>query len=171
MNINLSNKIVEIAKSYRGQEEIAGNKGFKTKIFEMKMKTMGWLTGYAWCCFFAELVWKESFEKYKPEYVKVLNKLFSGSVVQTFRNFNYMPVDFQVSLKPEIGSLVCWQSLKNPTQGHIGIVVEVLSDGSFKSIEGNTNENGSREGYIVGLKSRKLNVPGMKTLGFISFKN
>jgi hypothetical protein len=40
-------------------------------------------------------------------------------------------------------------------QGHTGFVVEVLSNGNLKTIEGNTNDEGSREGYEVCYRTRK----------------
>lgn len=39
--------------------------------------------------------------------------------------------------------------------GHTGIVVEVIGD-SIRTIEGNTNDEASREGYIVAEKTRKI---------------
>ncbi len=36
---------------------------------------------------------------------------------------------------------------------HVGIVTEA-ADGSFKTIEGNTNDEGSREGYEVCARNR-----------------
>jgi hypothetical protein len=41
------------------------------------------------------------------------------------------------------------------TFSHIGIVESVKPDGSFVSIEGNTNDDGSREGYEVARRSRE----------------
>ena len=39
--------------------------------------------------------------------------------------------------------------------GHTGFVVEVLSNGNLKTIEGNTNDEGSSEGYEVCYRIRK----------------
>lgn len=39
---------------------------------------------------------------------------------------------------------------------HIGFVVAKMSGDEFKSIEGNTNDEGSREGYEVALRLRKF---------------
>lgn len=50
------NKIVEVAKSYVGQEEISGNMGFKDFDFNKQMKAVGFYLGAPWCAFFAKLV-------------------------------------------------------------------------------------------------------------------
>ena len=172
MNVVLMNNVVSVAKSYVNQEEIVPNKGFKDKFFELKMKAVGWLTGQPWCAYFTELVWKEAFEKSAlSEYIPVLNKLFSGSVVAGFRNFKTLPADFLVSSEPSVGALVFWQSVKNPANGHTGIVVGVNADGTVETIEGNTNAKGSREGFIVTNKKRAKNgYSGVKLLGYVTFK-
>jgi hypothetical protein len=50
--------------------------------------------------------------------------------------------------------------------GHTGIVVSVNADGSYTTIEGNTNEAGSREGDRVAVKVRNLSDAKLK--GFIT---
>jgi hypothetical protein len=48
--------------------------------------------------------------------------------------------------------------------GHTGIIESVNADGSFNTIEGNTNNNGSREGIAV---ERKIRKPGKPIIGLI----
>ncbi len=50
--------------------------------------------------------------------------------------------------------------------GHTGIVEKVNPDGSLATIEGNTNDTGSREGYEVCRKTRHL---GTTIIGFLRF--
>jgi hypothetical protein len=54
-------------------------------------------------------------------------------------------------------------------EGHAGIVSEVLSDSEFKSIEGNTSTQGSRNGDRVAENPRNTKVKpnGLNVLGFI----
>jgi hypothetical protein len=164
----MSEKIVQIAKSYIGKTEISGNKGFTDKKFEKRMKDTGWYSGLSWCAFFSELVWKEAYAE-SSELVKKLDKLFSGSATTTYKNFD-LAVDFKVSPKPVPGALAVWR-YGNGWQGHIGVVTEVLNDGTFKCVEGNTNDVGGREGYIVAEKHRKLVKPyqakGLNLVGFV----
>ena len=155
-------KIVEVAKSYLGQEEIANNGGFKNKEFDKRMKEVGFSKGQAWCAYFAELVWKEAGEDVKP---------FSASAFKTYQN--YEKAGRKGSIKPEVGALVVWRSVVNNVPqwtGHIGIVTEVLED-SFKTIEGNTNDKGGREGIKVAAKTRTYNWKADKGLRLIGFIN
>ncbi len=156
----------DVARKYIGFTEKPGNKGFNDVVFENKMIQEGFQSGHAWCCYFAELVFKEAF----PAKVAEFNKLFSASTVQTFRNFknaNYIISDIPVK-----GYLVIWQTQKDgvpQSTGHAGIVSEVYDKELFKSIEGNTNDKGGREGYIVAEKLRRVKkvTNGLQVLGFI----
>lgn len=153
-------KQIEVAKKYLGQKEKPGN------IFDPKSPLgkiiieAGQKDGEAWCCYFAEAV-----------FVETLRALFSASTVQTFHNFKN--AGYEISDVPKVGALVIWQRYKDdkPTwAGHAGIVTKVNPDGSFYSIEGNTNSAGSREGDSVQEKIR-MNVRvenGLNILGFIT---
>jgi hypothetical protein len=156
----------EVAKKYIGQTEKPANAGFNDLEFETKMKAVGFESGFAWCSLFAELVYKEAI----PGQVSQLDKLFSASAVATF--YNFQKAGYKISSTPVKDSLVIWQNQKagKPIwSGHAGIVVEVLSKTEFKSIEGNTNDKGEREGYIVTTKKRTVKKVdnGLQVLGFI----
>lgn len=157
----------EVARQYIGQTEKPGNMGFNDVVFEKKMEEVGFVKGHAWCAYFAELVFKEAF----PEKFDELDKLFSGSTIQTFRNFR--DAAYPIGYVPVVNHLVIWQRYLDgqpqPT-GHAGVVSEVKSTWEFKSIEGNTNDQGGREGYIVAEHERKVLAEvktGLKILGFI----
>lgn len=162
--------VVEVAKSYIGKTELPKNSGFSDEAFQKKMEEVGWQKSQAWCSFFTELCFKEANQR---DWWK-LEKLFSGSAVQTFKNFK--SAGYKVSDKPIVGSLVIWQSQKNGVPqwtGHAGICAEVINDTSFKSVEANTIEDNAsgdqREGYIVALKKRTVKkvTNGLQILGFI----
>lgn len=161
-----TDEIISNARSYLGQTEKQGNSGFMDPKFEAEMREEGWQTGWAWCSVFAKVVFKNVY----PEKSKELNKLFSPSAVQTFRNFR--DAGYPVHYVPKEGYLVVWQNHKDGKPqwtGHVGIVTEVIDNHTFKSVEGNTNDVGGREGYIVAERIRK-NVPvnnGLKVIGFI----
>lgn len=157
----------EVARKYLGQTEKPSNSGFTDVYFEKKMQEVGFVKGHAWCSYFAELVFIEAF----PERDVELSKLFSGSTIQTFRNF--LNAAYPIGNVPVVNHLVIWQRYLNgkpqPT-GHAGIVSEVLSGWEFKSIEGNTNDEGGREGFEVAELQRKTFLKvwnGLKVLGFI----
>ncbi|WP_318546298.1 CHAP domain-containing protein [Flavobacterium columnare] len=42
-------------------------------------------------------------------------------------------------------------------QGHTGFVEKVLANGKIQTIEGNTNADGSREGFAVCRRIRSIN--------------
>ena len=157
----------EVASQYIGQTEIKGNMGFKDPCFEEKMKAVGFQDGHAWCAYFAELVFKEAY----PEKFTELDKLFSASAVQTFKNFE--AAGYEISGTPEQDSLVIWQTQKQGKPhwtGHAAIVAKVIDHETFESIEGNTNMAGSREGIMVNTRTRKvlLNIKdGLKVIGFV----
>lgn len=159
-----SEKVVEIAKSYIGKTETVNNSGFTDKEFESKMKETGWSKSLSWCAFFTELVWKEAMPEHKDE----LNKLFSGSATATYKNFD-LSDNWKTGATPKPGALAVWR-YGNGWQGHIGIVTEVTAT-TFKSVEGNTNDKGGREGYIVALKNRvikgKYQPKGLNLIGFV----
>lgn len=156
----------EVALKYIGQTEKPGNMGFTQREFEIKMEKVGFQKKHAWCSYFAELVFKEA----SPHKAAELDKLFSASAVQTFHNFK--AAGYAVFDKPFVDALVIWQTQKNGQPqwtGHAGICVDVIDDTLFRSVEGNTNDKGGREGYIVALKKRQVKkvTNGLQILGFI----
>jgi len=91
--------------------------------------------------------------------------------VQTYKNF--FNAGYLVGNVPREGHLVIWQTQKNgvpQATGHAGIVGKVTDNWIFESIEGNTNDGGGREGYVVAKRTRKhiKDVKdGLKVLGFV----
>ena len=167
--MEIAKKIVQTANSFLGQEEIRGNLGFKDKTFEEYMAAVGWKKKQAWCSYFVELVWKLAFV-HDQNLIRELNRLFSASAVETWVFF--LSSDWITSNIPSEGSLAVWQKYKKGVShwsGHIGIVIS-HDDKHFTTIEGNTNDDGSREGYEVAEKHRKYSWKvnnGLRLLGFI----
>lgn len=157
----------EVAKKYIGQTEKPANSGFNDAVFEQKMKQVGFVKSHAWCCYFAELVFKEAF----PEKFAALDKLFSASTIQTFENFKN--AEYKISALPVENTLVIFQTMRNGKPewtGHAAICGPVTDGWKFESIEGNTSGSGSREGIMVAKRIRKTIKDvdnGLKVLGFI----
>lgn len=162
--------VIDVAKKYIGQTEKPGNMGFNDAVFEKKMQAVGFQKKQAWCSYFAELCFKEAF----PEKSAELDKLFDASAVRTFNNFK--AAGYQISDVPVAGTLVVWQNYVNGQKqwtGHIGVSISAKLPHDFGTIEGNTNEHGGREGYIVYGKDRKVvrNIAtGLRLLGFVIIK-
>lgn len=166
--MTLTEKIVKVAKSYVGQKEKPNNSGFVDPLFEQKQKARGWLHGQAWCAYTAELIWYDAFTELDACAVPLINKYFSGSTLQTFKNFKASP-EFAVRAVPKLGAVAIWQH-GSSTAGHAGIVT-FFTETTFKSVEGNTSEKGSREGTIVLENYHEIVKPytskGLNLLGFV----
>lgn len=159
-----------IASKYIGIREKPNNSGFTDANFEKRMRTDGeWQHGWAWCMCFVQLCVSEwlgdKFAKW--------DAAFTPSVMRTFNLL--MRAGLFVHKTPLPGDIAIWVSFKNGKEtpfGHTGIV-DSVSEGKFKCIEGNTNGAGAREGDRVAVKDRTLNFAppkhgnGLRLLGFM----
>lgn len=168
-------EVTNFAMSCVGQQEIKGNQGFHNKWFDNIMKQVGHLPGEAWCALFCEACWLYPTWPGKSRYMESMRGLFSKSAVQCYYNFKEDD-KYVVGQLPEPGSVAIWQNYRDGKKhwtGHAGIVIDV-SGNYFTSVEGNTNDDGGREGYEVALKTRQLDfVPkydGLVLKGFIMIK-
>lgn len=164
----LRDKVISVAKGYVGMQEIKGNLGWTSKPFEAKMEAIGWKPSHAWCCYFAEMVWSEVYDS--EGHSETLDKLFSGSSTKTLKRFSES--GWPTGTVPVPGAVVIWCHMKGGKeqwQGHTGIVTGV-EDSFMHTVEGNTNDAGSREGEVVAEKIRKYNftaTSGLRLKGFI----
>lgn len=160
-------KIISIAKSYIGQQELQPNLGFKDTAFLAKMVARGWEKGQAWCSYFAKQVWVEAYADDARLLAKV-KACGSGGAVNTLENY-HADGTFTVNKTPVPGAIVIFEEGNGPN-GHAGIVTAV-SGNIFLTVEGNTNTDGSRDGYEVAAKSHQLDAPfkpaGLNIAGFI----
>jgi hypothetical protein len=161
-------KIVQFSESLEGQTEIPGNEGFNNAYMQSLMAQIGWQPGDAWCVFFVKMVWYNMAPAFlKP---KILSKV-TGSTISTWDNLSSDP-SFMVVDVPKPGDMVIWRDYSGgyPTSnGHAGIVKR-LGYGNFTTIEGNTNDQGGSEGYIVAEKTRSFTYDandGLRLIGFL----
>jgi hypothetical protein len=161
-------KIVLFSESLVGQTEIAGNAGFTNSEFQNLMQQVGWEPGDPWCVYFVKLVWYNMAPAFLKN--KILSKV-SGSSIQTWQNLQSDP-NFKVVDVPEAGDMAIWRYYQGGyplEEGHAGIVKK-LGYGNFTTVEGNTNDQGGSEGYIVAEKTRNFNyseTDGLRLIGFI----
>ena len=174
MKETINDEIVSIAREYLGEKELKGNSGFHDEEFERRMDAVGWKLGQAWCAYFSELVWKQAYNLWDATLFTRLDKLFSASAVETFKNFSKTK-DFIVSNKPIKGALMVWRNYKNGKPhwtGHVGIV-ELVDHKNKRvvTIEGNSNSDGGREGIEVANQMRSIEIKeiqnGLVLLGFV----
>lgn len=168
--------IITAAEKYVGIKEVPGNQGWFSekypnfaKEFEEAMKSHGFNYGQAWCAYFGEHVWAEVYDA--VGLASEIDKYFSGSARRTLAKFKEAE-GWQTGLVPVPGAIAIWKRMKGGKatwQGHVGIVKEV-KDGHMITIEGNTNDAGSREGDTVAEKIRKYNFvvsSGLALEGFV----
>lgn len=156
-------KIKEIALKYVGQKEISGNRGFIEKVFDQKMRSVGFYTGAAWCGFFAKLVWHEA-----QQDTSLLSASSRQLIAKATKAGNWHS-------EPREGAVVVWATFKNgkrQTTGHIGIVTDVKGS-KYSTVEGNTTDKGGREGIMVAIRHREIRPDvwrtenGLRLMGFV----
>lgn len=167
----IADKIISIAQGYIGEQEILGNKGFKDQQFQKDMEAVGWSYGDAWCASFAKMVYLKAYQG--SDLGRLLANLMNPSALGTYYSIAHEGT-FSVSQTPVPGAIVIFKEGVDPTrhEGHAGIVKDVVTGVSFRSIEGNTSDNPDvREGYIVAMKTHLLNKApdphGLNIVGFI----
>lgn len=189
----LRKRIVKIAFSYVGNNEVKGNNlGWHDKKFEEKMKNwsdvnMVWSKGMAWCNCLTNLVWKEAYTignalvPATTEYQTIwdtklnqgkLNPLSRGvsntnnyfKNIKQFINFSEAKAG---TLLPEPGDMI---SFNYPTGGHIGLVVGTkISNGKLadiSTVEGNCSVKDPRDGGGLVYKSSILSYGWKYVTGF-----
>lgn len=164
MTTLISNLIAQ-ARKWVGQQEIQPNAGFKDHIFEAKMIAVGFYTGASWCAFFVMVVLFDSYAGTK--WAPLLKKYCSGSTHQMWVNFKASK-EFITGQIPRPGCLVFWVEYSNPLVGHVGLCTVAEDATTFDSVEGNTNSNGSRNGFEVFEHiSHKTNITPHRDLVFL----
>lgn len=153
---SLNQLSLKIAQSQNGVQEVPKNSNAGPAV-ESYLKSVGLGKGYAWCMAFVYWSVKQAATELKTN-----SPLIKTAGV--LRQWNEIQRSFKYSM-PKPGDIFIMDFGKG--QGHTGFVVEVYANGTMKTIEGNTNNEGSREGYEVAYRVRKNSA--MK--GFIRIPN
>jgi hypothetical protein len=151
---------LQIARTYVGQKEVGKNGG---KFVDDCLKLVGLGTGFAWCQAFVYRCYHEAAIS-----LKIANTCFrTAGVLNCWNNTAPNRRILKKDATP-LNILAGYQFIMDYGKGlgHTGIVVSVNADGSYTTIEGNTNEAGSREGDRVAVKVRNLSDAKLK--GFIT---
>lgn len=164
-------KSANVIARFIGITEIGNNQGFSNAVFQQMMKTVGWTSGETWCMYLVKAVYLAAY----PGKAAAIAKVLTPSTQQSWKNAKAHPELFKVldqpDDKPQVGDIVIWQSTKNASLGHAGILVHKPNT----TVEGNTSLQGVRDGQGVERMQRKLvpkNVEGtLKLLGFLRLKN
>ena len=175
--------ILETATSFLGQKEKGNNAGFDNKEFQKRLEACGWERGQAWCAYFCELVYTEAYERFALDnptglhterLFQEIKMFFSGGATDTYARFDRSNWSTRQAV-PVPGAMVVWR-YGNGWIGHIAIVVSVDEKANtITTIDGNSNNNGSREGNEVVRKVRKWKYPynkkGLNIVGYIQPQN
>lgn len=154
---NLESQIIIEAGNQLGVREATGkNDG---PAVETYLASVGLGKGYSWCMAFVYWCAKQAALK-----LGVVNPLKqTGGVLDEWQSGRGIH-----SATPIPGSIFIMDF--GGGEGHTGIVTGVFEDqGIIHTIEGNTNDNGSREGIGVFRKTRQINDPKIK--GYILLEN
>lgn len=119
---------------------------------EIYLKSVGLSKGYAWCMAF--VFWNVLQASSKLKVANPLKK--TGGVLAQF----HFCKDRIVKI-PKPGYIFIMDF--GHGVGHTGFVDKILPNGKIQTIEGNTNDDGSREGYEVAIRIRKIS----QIVGFI----
>jgi len=149
------NKVLEIAQSQLGLQEIPKGSNWGPHV-QKYLKSVGIDFPASWCMAF--VYWCVN-EACKQE-VKANPLIKTGGVL---RQWNEITPAFKVKgLKPQPGDIFIMDFGKG--MGHTGFVTKVFET-RIETIEGNSNDDGSREGYEVCSKPNGRLISSIK--GFI----
>jgi len=138
----LGEKALAVAITQIGVQEIPKNSNAGPAV-EKYLKSVGLGKGYSWCMAFVYWCTKES-----ATLLGLLNPLTrTAGVLDMFNKEKDLVVT-----DPQPGDIFIMDYGKG--QGHTGIVEKVTKN-LIHTIEGNTNDEGSREGYEVCRRQRK----------------
>ena len=156
--------IAEVAREYLGLRETSKNQGpHFAEFWRATNYPSGWKNREPWCSAFASFCVQEADRR--SEKLELRKAPVFPAVAQWLPWARLPDVGCRVfrsnevtaDLKPEAGDIVIFL----PKLSHIGIVSEDYDgSGLVKTIEGNTNAAGSREGDGVFEKSRPLDFCG-----------
>jgi hypothetical protein len=147
--------LVNFANKWENVAEYGYNASFSNEVFQKMLEKVGWRSGESWCMYFAKAVHVETFPKDVDKINKVLNGLTQGSF-NNAKNDKSGTYKVITSGEPQKGDIAIWVHLDDASKGHAAIVTSLNSNNTFNTIEGNTNQAGSREGDKVLKKVRAL---------------
>jgi hypothetical protein len=152
--MTLQQKALDIAITQIGVEEAPGHKNTGKQV-EKYLASVGLGPGYSWCMAFVFWCHQQAAEAMARKILMYR----TGGVLEQWRQRK----DKYRAITPQPGDVFIMDYGKG--QGHTGIVEKVDNDYVY-TIEGNTNDEGSREGYEVCRRKRARS----KILGYLRFE-
>jgi hypothetical protein len=160
MSKELARTVCEIATGYIGVREMTKNRGPEIDGWLLRVGLDPTRGAYPWCAAFAWCMLDDACKK-----LEIQTPIRSSARVVTM--WQRSPSRL-VSLMPRAGSLFFHATDPKDLEstGHCGIVTGVAGD-HFVSVEGNTNDEGSREGDQVARKIRRF---AYANLGYVDLE-
>lgn len=152
--MTLAEKAIEVARTQIGIHEAQGNKNTGPQV-DQYLASVGLKPGNAWCMAFMYWCFDEA-----ACLLGVPNQLVKTGGVMDQWNRRRLHFGF---VKPEAGDIFIMDF--GGGKGHTGIVTKVEGLWIY-TIEGNSNDEGSREGYEVCERRRFID----KIKGYLRFK-
>ena len=163
------NKLLEIAITQIGVQEDAAHTNHGEAMKYQQAAGLGNAGGFPWCQSLVFWCGKQAYGDNNP-----VPK--TGGVLECYRlaKAHGLPIIDKGHATPE-NILPGYQFILDHGKGagHTGLVLEMFPDGSFSTIEGNSNTDGSRDGYEVAKRegAHKRHLTDVQLVGFIAYSD
>jgi hypothetical protein len=171
----IKNKFGDLVSAFAGKwvgvKEIGNNEAFANDVFQAMMKKVGWRSSEQWCMYFAKAIHTEVYKDNPTELAKI-NKILNGSTQLSYDQAkNDKTNTYTVSNTPQKGDILIFRNSATG-KGHAGVVVDVNSNNTVTTIEGNTSDKNIANGELVAKKIRTSKIgasigDGLVVRGFI----
>jgi len=139
--------VLEVARQYIGVREIGGpNRGPEVELFQKAVD--GRATSEAWCMAFVQFSIKAVEDMHGIE-----SRLHRSENCLAVWTRTPPELRLAINFPPGPGHIMIW-NVPGTERGHAGIIMGRNTEGNFLTVEGNTNDAGSREGDGVYVKTR-----------------
>ena len=162
----MNEKVLNIAISQIGVQEDAAHTNHGEAIKYQQAAGLGSAGGYAWCQSFVYWCFLQAYGSANPV-PKTGGVLVCWNDAIKSETLDTLDIS---DAKPEL-VLAGYQFVlkEGSTTGHTGIVERCDADGTLHTIEGNSNNDGSRDGYEV-CRQNKRHLTDKNLLGFICYQ-
>lgn len=145
------------AEACVGIKEVGGNN--QGPMVELIQETVGRAEGEPWCASFVQTCLA-----YAELKTGIQSPIFETEHVQTMWGKSKLQ---RVKFSPLKYAIVCW-AYEDSSSGHTGILIENNRESYMRTVEGNTNADGHRDGNGVFFKKRSWIRDGkLIKLGFL----
>jgi len=145
--------VIEEASRWLGVKEVGNNGGFDNAEFQSLMVDVGWKKGEAWCISAAKAWWLEVFKDDAVIHAEI-KRIISKSCMKSWQAVTQSSIIRKTNEIVE-GGIFIYSAGEG--KGHAGIVTKKLDDFKMRTVEGNTNIAGGREGDSIMSRVRDVN--------------